>query len=298
MLDKKWFVYKYTFSNGKVYIGKSYEGGNRFGKTSQYKGQLVFRAMQKYKTYIKEIVEYCETEDEAYERERYYIGFYQSQDPLKGYNVTSGGDGADPLTSGVPVEQYDINGKFIRSWDTITEAARDCKITSSCIVICCKNDHYTNVKTAAGFQWKYAGSSKKIYSLPAKYPLKPRPVLQYSLSGEFIKEWDSLKSAANYYKMNQGCIRRVCEQQRKTSKGFQWRFKDKFYPVTDLSNYTQKYKTTKIDQYALSGQFLKTWNSIKEITDFLKVDSSSISHNCMGDLQQVKGYIWKYHINK
>ena len=55
MNDRQYFVYKYTFPNGKVYIGQTYKGSGRYGKTNKYKGTLVENAMIKYSNYKKEI---------------------------------------------------------------------------------------------------------------------------------------------------------------------------------------------------------------------------------------------------
>ena len=46
--DKKYFIYKYTFPTGKVYIGQTYEGSRRYGRITSYKNMLVRRAMDKY----------------------------------------------------------------------------------------------------------------------------------------------------------------------------------------------------------------------------------------------------------
>lgn len=55
------------------------------------------------------------------------------------------------------VNQYDINGKFIKKWISIKEAERQLKIRNSHICECCKN----KCKTAGGFIWRYEKSQKK-----------------------------------------------------------------------------------------------------------------------------------------
>lgn len=47
--------------------------------------------------------------------------------------------------------QYDLDGNFIRTWDSITEASVATNIHHSCIVDCCKGKQ----KTSGGFIWSY-----------------------------------------------------------------------------------------------------------------------------------------------
>ncbi len=91
MTERIYFIYKYTFPNGKIYIGQTYKGSRRFGKVSEYIGTLVYRAMKKYRNFSKEIIEYC-SEETVDDREKYWISFYDSSNRNKGYNRDSGGN--------------------------------------------------------------------------------------------------------------------------------------------------------------------------------------------------------------
>lgn len=54
MKDVIFFVYKYTFEDGKVYIGRSRDDQKRFGVVDKYEGQYVHRIMltQKFQSEI------------------------------------------------------------------------------------------------------------------------------------------------------------------------------------------------------------------------------------------------------
>jgi len=91
MNQRIYFIYKYTFPNGKVYIGQTYKGSRRFGRVSSYKDMLVRRAMDRYPNFEKEILEYCSAE-KVDEREQFYINVYQSMNMQFGYNLSSGGN--------------------------------------------------------------------------------------------------------------------------------------------------------------------------------------------------------------
>ena len=52
---------------------------------------------------------------------------------------------------------------------------------------------------------------------------KSKPVLQYDLEGNFIREWEStMECGRNGY--NQGHVAECCQGKRKTHKGFIWRY--------------------------------------------------------------------------
>ena len=54
-----------------------------------------------------------------------------------------------------------------------------------------------------------------------------KPILQYTLDGEFVREWESAKQAEREGGFNNVCICRCCLGQRKTHKGFRWSYKNK-----------------------------------------------------------------------
>lgn len=53
-----------------------------------------------------------------------------------------------------------------------------------------------------------------------------KPVIQFSLKGEKIKEFDSAKSAGEFLDINPASITMVCQRKRKQSGGFIWRYKN------------------------------------------------------------------------
>ena len=51
-----------------------------------------------------------------------------------------------------------------------------------------------------------------------------KKVKQYDLNGNFIKEWQSIQSAANFYKIDASNIVRVCKKRRPTTAGYKWAY--------------------------------------------------------------------------
>lgn len=59
--------------------------------------------------------------------------------------------------------------------------------------------------------------------------LLQKPVLQYDLEGNFIKEWESSGIAAKTLNINKKAIQQCCRKSLKTSAKFKWKYKDKNY---------------------------------------------------------------------
>ena len=216
---EKYFIYKYTFPNGKVYIGKTSTSIKRYGIPYAYRTQLVYRAMMKYPDFKKEILEYFETEEKAFAAEREYIKKYNSTNPEFGYNVTEGGEGASILSMRIPVQQFSLEGIFIKEYPSIGQASLETNIVASSITRVCSNK-YQSSKTVGGFQWKY----------------------KYDLKGNFIQEFTNIKEAAEKYNVDSSSISHVCGGKRKIAAGFQWRYsKDSSVPENLLEqNYDIK----------------------------------------------------------
>ena len=94
-----WLIYKHTSPSGKVYIGQTRKGAAerwRSGKGYTYNPRTRFScAIKKYgwDAFLHEILEdNIESQTLANEREKYWIGFYNSYDFNYGYNMTIGGD--------------------------------------------------------------------------------------------------------------------------------------------------------------------------------------------------------------
>ena len=85
------YIYKVTNKiNRKVYIGKKV--GSSFDDTYWGTGLKLKNAIKEFglNNFKKEIIEWCSTKDVLKERERYWIEYYNSRNPEKGYNTKRG----------------------------------------------------------------------------------------------------------------------------------------------------------------------------------------------------------------
>ena len=116
-----------------------------------------------------------------------------------------------------PIHQYDLTGKFINSWSSIHKAAKQTETAYTSIIDCAAN----RIKRAGQFMWRY----EKINSINPTKHKHCKSVLQYTLSGEFVKKWPSMKSVketyTNIYPQN---ISKCCRNIINSTGGFIWKY--------------------------------------------------------------------------
>lgn len=56
-----------------------------------------------------------------------------------------------------------------------------------------------------------------------------RAIIQLTLDGQFIREWESLSDIVRATGFDQGNISSVCAGRQQTSKGFKWMYKEDYY---------------------------------------------------------------------
>ena len=109
-------IYKITNTiNGKCYIGKSENLGKRIKyhicslKNGNNKNTHMQNAYDHYGTgtFELEILEELSNTDDINEREKYWIKFYNSNNPEYGYNKTEGGDGGNSYQNVLSQEQIE-----------------------------------------------------------------------------------------------------------------------------------------------------------------------------------------------
>lgn len=62
---------------------------------------------------------------------------------------------------------------------------------------------------------------------------KSKPVLQYDLQGNFIKEWKSVSAIVKYYNYSQGLISNCCRHERNKAYGYKWEYKISSNTISD-----------------------------------------------------------------
>ena len=117
-----------------------------------------------------------------------------------------------------------------------------------------------------------------------------KKVLQFSKDGIFVKEHNSIREASDSLggKIAPD-ISKCCNGLLKSVAGFIWRFKGSRKPKPFKNNTLRK-----VEQYTFDGEYVKTYNSIKEAANATGASTTGIGNNLSGRANSAFGFIWKY----
>jgi hypothetical protein len=126
-----------------------------------------------------------------------------------------------------PVLQFNFKGKFIRRFSNIVEASHILNIPVSNIGRCVNGKS----RLAGDYQWRSANDpifENGIIDIgpvkPQRYPTS-RPLLQYDLEGNLLREYKSINKAHEKTGIARSQIARCANGIYKTARGYIWKFK-------------------------------------------------------------------------
>lgn len=134
-------------------------------------------------------------------------------------------------------------------------------------------------------------SKEEIQKRTEKQKIK---ILQYDLEGNFVREWSSMREAANELNIYESGINACVNGKSKFSRGFIWKRKEN--PIEYVQKPKKVYmgKPFQVIQYTLEGLLIKTWISISEASKQTKTSKSSIIRCCKNKQKTANNFIWKY----
>lgn len=274
------FIYKITNKvNNKVYVGQTNrsleirwrEHKSRAG--CHYTSHL-YSAMDKYgiDNFIFEKIEEV-AEDYLDDREKFWIEYYDSSNPQKGYNLTIGGQG-----------NRNYKAETIRClWD-------EGKSVGEIIV-----ELECNKSTVREALLGHEGYSAH-ESLSRRKNIR-KGVNKFTLKGEFIAHYDSIISAAGGDENIASGIGRCCNGKGKQAYGFQWRFDTEAPPDRLVKSKMGKRKILQLDgDKKVIKTFISAAAAAREVAPDRNVNSASscIIQVCKGNRQSAYGYGWQY----
>ncbi len=126
-----------------------------------------------------------------------------------------------------------------------------------------------------------------------------KAIYQFDLNGVFIKEWDSLKKAAECLGIKRNCISSAVNGVYRRYGGYVWRFKKDIGEIRNLTNKETKFAfkhalAKPIIQMDKMGVIIRDWCSIKEAARHLNVSDTNIGRCCKGGRGTAYGFKWKY----
>lgn len=271
--------------NNKIYIGQSIDIETRWAKHKCAADNFaIHKALRKYgiENFHFSIVEECSAL-ELDDKEKYWIAFYNSF--KQGYNMTEGGSNQVGQSKAIAINQYSLDGTYIQSFQSIIDADRILKISSSDIVQVCKGKR----SHAGGYLWRYSSE------VPAKENIVPledinykiRPVSQYTLQGKLLRTYNSITEAAEINNFKPSTICQNCSKRLKTAYGYIWAYKeDKIDSI--------KVKPI-IQQYDLNNNLIAEFPTVTMASKSTNIAISGISECCHNKRKTAGGYIWKFN---
>lgn len=283
LVNKKIYIGVHKTENPEVfdgYLGCGVKVSDR--STYRYCHTPFESAVNKYgpDKFIRKTLKVFSKLEDALDLERWLVDaeFIKRKDT---YNISLGG-GLPPVKVKT-IYQYALDGEFIKEWDSITEASIYYKCSSSSI-----GKAIFDRTPSLKYLWSDYKYEKLDLSTFFINENKTRCFL-YNKSGKLILEFDSISECAKYLKEN---VQKISKAIRgKYCIQNLWYCSDlkleQFIPQESINH-----KNDKLYQYDLEGNFIKEWNSYKEVKEFFNKDLNIHASIRLG--QSCQGFQWSW----
>jgi len=213
---EKGIVYKVTnIKTNEIYVGATTSSIDKrkldhINLSKRKKHRTFYKAIGTYGpvAFKWEQIDTASSTDELAKKEKEYILEYNSKE--EGYNSDVGG-GIQKT-----VYQDNIEGELVNTFSSLGEAAEVVNSFKQNISSACLSETYFY----KGSLWSYD------YKKPFKRynDVRRKIVFQYSLTGKYVNEFNSVSEAAKLTGCNKTCVAKVCRGERKTSGGYHWKY--------------------------------------------------------------------------
>lgn len=227
---KKYILYKITSPSGSVYIGQT---SNLKLRLRNYKNctctsqKILFNSIKKYGwdahefIILNELVTTSETIDLLeIEQIAYYKNLGISLNIANGGRNGNKGNirakGKDNPSS-IKIYQFDLNSNFIRTFDSISEASKVCKVHSSKISLAIKKRTFYS----GGYLWL----SEKLYNenvIPIRKNDVFKACVQLTKQKQYLNTFYCASAANRNTGVNPSHILQCLKGKRKSAGGFIW----------------------------------------------------------------------------
>lgn len=303
----KYIVYLTTnLVNNKIYIGvhqtkdpNTFDGylgcGVWINRPSSYEHpKTVFQyAIKKYgkKNFKRKVLKIYDKAEDAYLLEEEIVNKnFLARDDV--YNTALGGTNGAYLLTCKKIYQYNLNGDFIKEWESYMQVARYFNRSLITIQRCVKN------KTI--FQEFYFSLVKydklDVSKMTKKKEIPKIPVFQYSEKGEYECCYESINDAARVLNKNHSNIANAIKLHTLCYNKY---FTNVFSPNYAIAK-KEIISSKEIHQYDLDGNYIQSFKNMAEAKKQLKIKSDIYKAIKLNRL--CGGYQWRFekldHISK
>ncbi len=228
---EKYIVYLTTNKvNNKIYIGvhktltpEVFDGyiGCGISKNKFKNAETPFqKAVIKYGyiNFVRITLAVFESKAEAYNLEAELVTkeFCKRKDV---YNVVPGGLITANEVQKRKVYKFDLNGNFLAEYESLALAARLYNMPNGSSII----RAIKQKQMCKGFLWNYENTIKYTYTDVVNKPrYNQRPILQFSIDGTFVREWESVSEVVKQFRN----VKKVLNGTLQSTKGFKFTYKD------------------------------------------------------------------------
>lgn len=228
-IHKKDVVYCLTFPNGKRYIGITTQKFEQRIKEHIWESFDINkpsyntkkgRAIRKYLKFMADILYQG---DNLQDWEIFYINEYDTMN--NGYNSTLGGENINyKMRSVKAIHQYTLEGIYIQSYKSITEASLSIKGDKSAISTISAAAREIKSISAYNYRWSF----KKVKQLPElqRSMRIKKSICQYDNDENIIGVFSSMLEASLITGIGQANISGCCNGKQKTAGGYIWRYEE------------------------------------------------------------------------
>lgn len=140
--------------------------------------------------------------------------------PYEGYYYLKEGEKIEDFLSGKilinpKVYLYNSDGEFIKEFENISQVKKEFKFNKNDILRAIKNNSLYN-----NYYWSYSKYQNLLKEDPTIIINTPRKVYQYTLDGDFVREWESLTTCRKFFPS----VLQVCLGKRNHCKKFKFSF--------------------------------------------------------------------------
>lgn len=220
-------------------------------------------------------------------------------------NFTDGGEGSlgFACTKGEHLQKkcyaYTKDGYFFKAFDSFSQAAAYFGLHNISSFTRLKYSHAPRLIKNYQFRLYKTDKIDAVENVSEwMRKSKSKSVVQLTITGEFIKEWNSAIQAASTLRSHhivslQNNITSCCRRIKNSAGGFKWRFKtdeNKF----DTQNQSRNKKILKIIQTSIQGDFIYEWDNASQAAQQCNTQRSHIHECCKGKVKTAGGYCWSY----
>lgn len=201
-------------------------------------------------------------------------------------------------SNGLSVCQFDTEMNLLHEYQSANAASKETGIFHSMILGCCNNQ--VGYKTAGGYVWIFKSDLPNINFLEYKKRLNheklPKSLCQYSLSMDFVSEYESIGQASKITGISASNISLAISGKHQQAGGYIWLLKkdlDKM-PFEEIKN-AKLYKKPccrAVYKFSLDMNLVQEFESKVEAGNSIGVTPQAIGYACNSKTHKSHGYIW------